>query len=172
MSAIRVDELTELSDVKTLEPMLRAYITFVTDALRDYAEVTFDPDVLMQNTLSKLDGVVPPKGRTFIARQGDATVGMVFLRQSGPDAMEIKRLYVDPSARGTGTGRRLVDVTIDAARRAGASALRLDTTKNLTAAIALYESLGFVFRDVYAESDHADDDVLLPHLVFMEKRFI
>ena len=83
--------------------------------------------------------------------------------------MEIKRLYILPETRGTGAGRGLVEVAINAAREAGASALRLDTTKNLKPAIALYESMGFNFRDVYAESDHANDDVLLPHLVFMEK---
>lgn len=170
MSDVTVAELASVEEVERLEPMLRAYITFVTDALRDYAEVTFDPDTLMQNTMSKLDGVVPPHGRTFVARVGGETIGMVFLRKGGLDAMEIKRLYVDPAARGTGAGRLLVEVAVGAARKAGATALRLDTTKNLTQAIALYENLGFTFRDVYPESDHAEDNVLLPHLVFMEKR--
>ena len=169
MSATCVVELTRIEDIKRLEPMLRAYITFVSDALRDDAGTSFDPDVLLENTLSKLDGVVPPQGRTFVARQRARTIGMVFLRQSGPAAMEIKRLYVDPEGRGAGAGRCLVEAAIEAARAAGAVALRLDTTRNLTGAITLYETMGFAFRDVYPESDHAKDDALLPYMVFMEK---
>jgi hypothetical protein len=63
-----------------------------------------------------------------------------------------------------------VVAALDATRGAGAKSLRLDSTRNLKTAIALYAKLGFIERDPYPESDHYDDPILGPYMVFMEKR--
>ena len=167
---MQIVELTTLDEVRGLEGLLADYIRHISISLKDYAGLTFDEAGLMASTLRGLAKVIPPNGRTFVAEDDRGErIGMIFLRQSGPDAMEIKRLYVTPDARGTGAGRALVQKCLDAASEAGATALRLDTAKSLTAAIGLYEALGFEYRDPYAESDHAEDTDLLPYLVFMEK---
>lgn len=168
---LRVRRLDRVEDVRRLEGLLGEYIHFVTDSwVRDFS-VTVDPDRLLSSTLSHLDQVVPPHGVTLIAEAPEGTLfGMAFLRPSGPSAMEIKRLYVPPEGRGKGTGRALVEAAIETAAGSGAAALRLDTTKNLDAAIALYRSYGFEDCAPYRESDHFDDPVLGPHLLFMEKR--
>jgi GNAT superfamily N-acetyltransferase len=54
-----------------------------------------------------------------------------------------RALGVDPDARGQGTARALVRAVIARAMRAGADELCLHTGEFMTAAIALYESLGF-----------------------------
>jgi len=166
---MQIRALDTLEDVRTLEGMLADYIHFVCDDLKADAGVTFDAAVLTANTLNGLHKVVPPLGRTFVAEAGGVRLGMVFLRPSGPEAMEIKRLYVLPEARGTGAGRALLDAAVAAAKAAGARALRLDTARSLRPALALYGSMGFAFRDPYPESDHFEDPVLGPYLVFMEK---
>lgn len=170
---VRIRQLTTVEEVRSLDAILAEYIRFVCADLDRAAGVSFDPASLLAKTRASLDRVVPPKGRTFAAedREGER-LGMVFLRPSGLSAMEIKRLYVVPSARGSGAGRALVEAAVDASREAGARALRLDTTRNLTAAISLYQRMGFAFRDPYPESDHYDDERLLPHLVFMEKPLV
>ncbi len=169
--SVVVRTLDRLEDVRSIEGMLGDYIRFVTDDLRRASGVSFDPDVLLNNTLNSLDKVVPPLGLTFVAEDGDGQrLGMVFLRPSGPDAMEIKRLYVPPAGRGQGVGKALVEASINHARDSGANALRLDTTRNLEAAITLYRNFGFVERPPYPESDHYEDPILGPYMLFMEKR--
>ena len=48
-----------------------------------------------------------------------------------------------PSARGSGAGRALVDAIVNEARTIGYRNLMLDTLATMTAARALYASVGF-----------------------------
>ena len=95
-----------------------------------------------------------PLGRLFLAGPPGDAVGCVALRplEPPPEALggasaapvgEVKRLYVRPRARGTGTGRRLVGTVVDAARAIGYRTLCLDTLHEMHEARALYESFGF-----------------------------
>ncbi|MEM7719770.1 MAG: GNAT family N-acetyltransferase [Pseudomonadota bacterium] len=168
---MQIRTLDTLDEVRTLDGLLGEYIKFVCDDLKRAHSVSFDADVLMANTRGSLHKVVPPHGTTLVAQADDGTrLGMGFLRPSGPNAMEIKRLYVPPEGRGRGVGKTLVMRAIKIAAERGATVLRLDSTRNLETAIGLYRSLGFVECAPYRESDHYDDPVLSPYLIFMEKR--
>lgn len=97
----------------------------------------------------------PPVGTFLLARVHGAAVGCVALRlRPGPEA-EVKRMWVDPAARGMGVARRLLAATEAAARAAGAPALRLDTNRTLVEAIALYRSSGFVEIPAFNDEPYA-----------------
>lgn len=61
-----------------------------------------------------------------------------------PDEAHIRMLGVDPTARGQGVGRGLMDAAVAAARRAGKRRMTLGTTERMVAAHGLYESMGFI----------------------------
>jgi putative acetyltransferase len=97
-----------------------------------------------ERELAELPGAyAPPRGALLIARAAGEAVGCVGLRSLGGSVCEMKRLYVRPGHRGSGTGRRLVHRLLEEARRMGYTTMRLDTLPGMESAQALYVGLGF-----------------------------
>jgi GNAT superfamily N-acetyltransferase len=94
----------------------------------------------------RMPGVyVPPRGGLWLALSDDTGVGCVALRPlEVDDTAEVKRMFVDPTWRGRGVGRVLLEALIAGARARGYGALRLGTLRDMTAAQSLYRSLGFM----------------------------
>ncbi|WP_269219282.1 GNAT family N-acetyltransferase [Brevundimonas vesicularis] len=101
-------------------------------------------------------------GRIFIAEKDGEAVGCCAMVPTD-DGVEVCKMTVTPAARGLRLARRLLEACEEAARKAGAARLYLETNSTLKPAIALYESAGFVHLPPrptpYARAD-----------VFMEKR--
>ena len=94
--------------------------------------------------LAELPGkYAPPRGVLFIVLDDGAPIACGALRNLGELACELKRIYVRPSHRGTGLGRRITVDLMQRAKDIGYSIVRLDTLGKLTAAQSLYRSLGF-----------------------------
>jgi GNAT superfamily N-acetyltransferase len=134
----------------------------------DRAELTDDVSRALIDSLNReLSGLYPEAGAThfqlsiqevaaghgtFLVVYRDGTpVGCGALRLVDADTAELKRMYVSPSARRTGLGRRLLAALESEARALGVRRLVLETGIRQAAALALYRATGFQPIPLYGE---------------------
>jgi len=116
--------------------------------LADRFDAGFDPAL----SITREDELTPPHGLLLVARLHEEPVGCGGLsRLRDAAAPEVKRMWVAPSVRGLGLGRRILRELERHAAAAGASTIRLETNKALDEAIQLYRSSGY--REVPAFND-------------------
>jgi DNA-binding MarR family transcriptional regulator/N-acetylglutamate synthase-like GNAT family acetyltransferase len=89
-----------------------------------------------------LENFDPKRERCWIAERNGERVGCVFVVNDKGEA-RLRLLLVEPSARGSGLGRRLVEECIAFSREKGYRKLVLWTHSHLAAARAIYAATGF-----------------------------
>jgi GNAT superfamily N-acetyltransferase len=57
---------------------------------------------------------------------------------------EVRLLAVPPEARGRGVSKALMDECLRRARRAGATAMGIHTSRSMRVAMQIYERMGFI----------------------------
>jgi ribosomal protein S18 acetylase RimI-like enzyme len=120
------------------------------EVFREYA-ASLQIDLCFQDFEAELAGLPgeygAPDGQLLLAMVDGELAACGALRcLRGTDyanACEMKRLYVRPAYRRFGLGRALAQALLDEARRAGYSAMLLDTLDEMEAARELYATLGF-----------------------------
>ena len=63
------------------------------------------------------------------------------------DVCELCKMYLVPSARNLGLGRRLIQMCVDAAKDLGYKTVYLESFHELTKALSVYEKFGFEYLD-------------------------
>jgi DNA-binding MarR family transcriptional regulator/predicted GNAT family N-acyltransferase len=97
----------------------------------------------------------PPRGHFIILRSDTRTLGCGGVINLEPGVGEVKRMWIDPSMRGAGLGRRLLRHLEDRLTAMGSKVIRLDTNSVLAEALALYESAGYREIDRYNDNPYA-----------------
>lgn len=100
--------------------------------------------------------LTPPHGMLFVAHVDGVARGIVGVRFLGTDSAEIKRMWVDPDARGLGLARRLLSAAEDSIAASGRTSVVLDTHASLVEAIALYRSTGYEETTPYNDNPYAE----------------
>ena len=124
--------------------------------LRHYAEfLLHNPagavNICMADYEKELAGLaeryLEPDAVLLLAFREAEAVGCVAVKQrkDRPGSCEMKRLWTEPSTRGTGLGRRLIQEAMAWSRAQGATVLLLDTVAEaMPDAVLLYRRMGFV----------------------------
>lgn len=83
--------------------------------------------------------------RGFFAVNGEQVCGLIWCKLSGaePGVADIYQMWVDPAARGLGTGRSLLTQALAWAKGRGMRRIRLGVTAADSPAMRLYKSHGF-----------------------------
>ncbi|TAJ69223.1 MAG: MarR family transcriptional regulator [Phenylobacterium sp.] len=106
-----------------------------------------------------LDSFDTERERCWIAERDGERLGSVFMVKEGEDVARLRLLLLEPEARGTGLGRRLVEACIDFARAAGYREIVLWTHEKLTAARAIYASVGFKLEKTWTHDEFGKPEV-------------
>jgi DNA-binding MarR family transcriptional regulator len=112
----------------------------------------FDPT---RSAHAAVDELRPPSGAFLLVRCGGRPRGCGALRTIEPGVGEVKRMWIHPELRGRGAGRRLLAALEAEAGRLGFRRLRLDTSRHLGEALALYRSAGYVEIAPYNDNRYA-----------------
>jgi GNAT superfamily N-acetyltransferase len=97
-----------------------------------------------------------PAGALVIARLRGNAIGCGAIKFSGKEPAHLRRMWVSPSVRGLGVGRRLLSTLEDVAHAHGARRVRLDTHRSLTEAIAMYRRSGYTESQAASAEKYAD----------------
>lgn len=115
------------------------------------------------NYFLSVDELAQPHIDFWIAEVEGQPRGCIALARLG-DYGEVKSMFVDPAARGSGVGAALLTTLEDRARATGLPLLRLETGDDLYPAHRLYRRHGFTDCGPFGDYEEG------PHSVFMEKR--
>lgn len=151
------------ADLDAVRALCWAYRAHLRERSPQEAQVvdTFYPEDVYGGLMDRLAEIhAPPKGAIRLALLDGVPVGCGMTYQIAPGVAEIKRVYVADAARGLGAGRALCERLIGDVRAAGYHTVMLDTSKSLTAARRLYETLGFVERGPFYEVPEAAQGIV------------
>lgn len=142
-------------------------LALVTGLMLEYARSMGDKWIHSSIGKDLADGLMrysPPKGRLLLAiTEDEEAAGIAALSYIDDDTCELKRVYVREILRGDGIGTALSKAALRHARWIGYKRAVLSVYRTNTAAITMYERLGFVDVPAFKDSDIKDQLRFLGH---------
>jgi putative acetyltransferase len=127
----------------------------------EFAKALYPPE---SNHLVGAGTLAAANVRFFVARQDGVAVGCGALVLGTGGQAEIKRMFVDPTVRGQGVGRAILQALEETGARESVQLIQLETGVSNHDALTLYRRSGYRERGPFGS--YAPD----PLSVFMEKR--
>lgn len=108
-------------------------------------EYGFDPtfEAYVAGPLSEFARSGSERDRLWIAEREGRIIGSIAIVGTSDDEAQLRWFLVDPSARGLGVGKRLLNDAVAFCRERGYRSVFLWTVGALTTAARLYRSVGF-----------------------------
>jgi len=133
----------EIARLVRAQDEFRSAAALFADFQREFDEPVPDVDTFATHLRRLVDG-----GDTSVLLADDPAVGLAIVRfrtATWADTVEayLAELYVTPTSRGHGLGRRFLTDVLGHCRDRGATYVDLNTSEDDEAARHLYESLGF-----------------------------
>lgn len=123
------------------------------DALDAYLAGLYPPEA---NHILDVEALLDPSTTFLTVRRSSQLVGCGAVRRmagepatAGGPYGEIKRMYVSPEARGARVGSRLLERLESIVRADGLMLSLLETGRDQTAAVRLYEGAGYARRSAF-----------------------
>jgi DNA-binding MarR family transcriptional regulator len=153
--------LVEVRVVDPLHPDAQHCLNAYFAELEERSHTQLDPATLAS---ARPDEMREPHGAMLVAYLRGEAIGCGGVKLHGPSRpCELKRMWVDPAARGLGLGRRLLAELEAHAVDAGAKVAHIETSDHLQEAITLYRSADWVEVAPFNDEPFADR--------WFEKRF-
>jgi DNA-binding MarR family transcriptional regulator/GNAT superfamily N-acetyltransferase len=145
--------LVEVRVVDPLHPDAQRCVNAYFTELEERSKAALDPATLAS---AKPEEMRMPEGAMLVAYLRGNAIGCGAVKLHDREPCEIKRMWIDPEARGLGLGRRLLGDLESLASEAGALLAHIETSDHLPEAIALYRSSGYVEVAPFNEEPFAD----------------
>jgi GNAT superfamily N-acetyltransferase len=135
MLGIQTAQAADLAPIlQLLHTQLQEHDIVLTDqALQRATQRLIEDHALGRILTARLDGELV----------GVAVISFLWTLEHGGPAAWLDEVYVEPSRRGEGIGRKLVEAAMQVARDSGCIALDLEVDAGHEAAERLYERMGF-----------------------------
>lgn len=104
----------------------------------------------------------PPKGTIILCKSEFNYIASVAVRPKENDVAELKRMFVQPMYQHNGIGQTLLNKSIEFAKNAGYTKIRLDTLDTMIPAMELYQKNNFYKIPAYYHNPE-------PTAVYFEK---
>jgi len=139
-----IDIATSAADLAAVRSIIEEYIV--------YMETEFGENLCAQGSDAEFKNYPDDYDALFLAKLDGSPVAACGFKRFSDEDCEIKRLYCRPESRGHDLGRKLTVECIKRGKSEGFKRILLDTSRDLKAANAIYEKLGFVDIEKYFDN--------------------
>ncbi len=103
--------------------------------------------------------IIAPGGTIFFVKENDEIIGTVALMKIEDGIFELTKMAVTPKAQGKNIGQKLMEHTLNFARKKGWNSLIIYSNRKLENAIHIYKKYGFVEIPIQGNNPYSRGDI-------------